>query len=40
MEKIREITSENIDELIVTEIREGLYAFLTYIKSLTITTQV
>ncbi len=33
MEKIREITSENIDELIVTEIREGLYAFLTYIKS-------
>lgn len=33
MREIREITSENIDELIVTEIREGLYAFLSYIRS-------
>ena len=33
MEKIREITNENIDELIVTEIREELYKFLSYIKS-------
>ena len=33
MKEIREITSENIDELIVTEIREELYTFLTYIKS-------
>ena len=33
MVEIREITNENIDELIVTEIREGLYSFLSYIKS-------
>ena len=32
-EIIREITNENIDELIITEIREGIYAFLSYIKS-------
>ena len=33
MVEIREITNENIDELVVTEIREGLYAFLSYLKS-------
>ena len=33
MVEIRTITNENIDELIVTEIREGLYNFLSYIKS-------
>lgn len=33
MIEIREITNENIDELLVTEIREGLYTFLSYIKS-------
>ena len=32
-EIIREITNENIDELIISEIREGLYDFLSYIKS-------
>ena len=33
MEEIIEINSGNIDELIVTEVREGIYAFLSYIKS-------
>ena len=33
MKEIREITNENIDELVVTEVREGLYDFLSYLKS-------